>query len=90
MYKDISHSLGGAHTSQVSSEVSLNWILCWLYSALDDGFVVSLKHGMWNTSNCEHYIELKLKLNSVALVRERTIPTERPPLVGEVGANFCG
>ena len=29
-------------------------------------------------------------LNSVALVRERTIPTERPPPVGEVSANFCG
>jgi hypothetical protein len=29
------------------------------------------------------------KLNSVARVRERTIPTERPPLVGEVSANFC-
>jgi hypothetical protein len=28
--------------------------------------------------------------NSVALVRERPIPTERPPLVGEVSANFCG
>ena len=28
------------------------------------------------------------KKNSVALVRERTIPTERPPLVGEVSANF--
>jgi hypothetical protein len=28
--------------------------------------------------------------NSVALVRERTIPTERPPTVGEVSANFCG
>jgi hypothetical protein len=27
--------------------------------------------------------------NSMALVRERTIPTERPPLVGEVCANFC-
>jgi hypothetical protein len=27
---------------------------------------------------------------SVALVRKRTIPTERPPLVGEVTANFCG
>jgi hypothetical protein len=26
----------------------------------------------------------------VALVRKRTIPTERPPLVGEVSANFCG
>jgi hypothetical protein len=23
-------------------------------------------------------------------VRERTIPTERPPIVGEVTANFCG
>jgi hypothetical protein len=30
------------------------------------------------------------KLNSVALVSERTIPTERPPLVGEVSANFFG
>ena len=27
---------------------------------------------------------------SVALVRERTIPTERPPPVDEVSANFCG
>jgi hypothetical protein len=28
------------------------------------------------------------KKNSVALVRKRTIPIERPPLVGEVTANF--
>ena len=34
--------------------------------------------------------DLKTKLNSVALVRERSIPTERPPPVGEVSANFCG
>jgi hypothetical protein len=26
--------------------------------------------------------------NAGALVRQRTIPTERPPLVGEVSANF--
>jgi hypothetical protein len=32
----------------------------------------------------------KLKLNSVAVVRKRTIPTERPPLVGEVSAKLCG
>ena len=32
----------------------------------------------------------KLKLNTVALFRERTTPTERPPPVGEVSANFCG
>ena len=33
---------------------------------------------------------LKRDKNSVALVRERTIPTERPPPVGEDSANFCG
>jgi hypothetical protein len=26
----------------------------------------------------------------MALFRMRTIPTERPPLVGDVSANFCG
>jgi hypothetical protein len=31
---------------------------------------------------------LKLKLNSVAWVRERTMLTELPPLVDEVSANF--
>jgi hypothetical protein len=31
-----------------------------------------------------------IKLNSGASVRQRTIPTERPPLVGEVSANFSG
>jgi hypothetical protein len=31
-----------------------------------------------------------LKLNFVAVVRKRTIPTERPPLVGEVSTNLCG
>jgi hypothetical protein len=30
------------------------------------------------------------KLNSLASVRERIMPIERPPLVGEVSANFCG
>jgi hypothetical protein len=30
------------------------------------------------------------RINSVARVRERTEPTERPPLFGEVSANFCG
>jgi hypothetical protein len=30
------------------------------------------------------------KTNSMVWVRERTIPTKRPPLVGEVIANFCG
>jgi hypothetical protein len=32
---------------------------------------------------------VQLKLNSVALVRERTIPTELPPFVGEVVPTFA-
>jgi hypothetical protein len=34
--------------------------------------------------------EVSYKKKSMVWVRERTIPTERPPLVGEVIANFCG
>ena len=45
------------------------------------------RHAKHAAAQGVHY---KLKLNSVALVRERTIPTERPPPVGEVSANFCG
>jgi hypothetical protein len=30
------------------------------------------------------------KLNSVALVHERAVPTVRLPLVGEVSAKVCG
>jgi hypothetical protein len=47
-------------------------------------------------SNREHavqeYITVVYNNNSVALVRELTIPTEPPPqqLLGEVSANVCG
>ena len=45
--------------------------------------------GRQNASNYD-ILELRALLNSVALVRTRTIPTERLPPVGEVSANFCG
>jgi hypothetical protein len=32
---------------------------------------------------------LRTKLNSVVSVRERTMPTERPPIVGEVTPTFA-
>jgi hypothetical protein len=35
-------------------------------------------------------VRLTNKTNSVALARKRTMPTERPPFVGEVSARFCG
>jgi hypothetical protein len=40
-------------------------------------------------ANGNHYMQSK-RTNSVASVRDRTIPTERPPLDGEISANFCG
>jgi hypothetical protein len=42
--------------------------------------------------SCEPEIMRKMftVVYSVALARKRTIPTERPPLVGEVSANFSG
>jgi hypothetical protein len=48
----------------------------------------SLQPAVFKTTSKGPYPETKL--NSVAWVRERTIPTERPPLVGEVTGNFCG
>jgi hypothetical protein len=49
---------------------------------------------VYNSSYAQSVINILNKLhnnnsNSVALVRERTIPTERPPLGGEVSANFA-
>jgi hypothetical protein len=40
-----------------------------------------------NSSNGNNNLSLRTLW---PLVRKRTIPTERPPLVGEVSANFCG
>jgi hypothetical protein len=43
------------------------------------------------TGNIDYQIKIKIKKqNSMAVVRKRTIQIERPPLVGEVSANFCG
>jgi hypothetical protein len=44
------------------------------------GRVIGLSQGRYLTQK---------KLKSVALVRKRAIPTERPPLVGEVSVSFC-
>jgi len=52
-----------------------------------DGNPNSLTEGPTNGSNSIVFAPYQ---NSVALVRTRTIPTERPPPVGEVSANFCG
>jgi hypothetical protein len=45
----------------------------------------------WIYTSTPPYVSIvKHRYLSVALVRERTTPTDRPPLVGEVSANVCG
>jgi hypothetical protein len=39
---------------------------------------------------CIMPLKIKKVINSVALVRKRTVPTELPQLVGEISANFSG
>jgi hypothetical protein len=51
---------------------------------ISNPLVLSFWHA-WNNST----EELSHELNSMTRVRERTIPTERPPLVGEVSAHSC-
>jgi hypothetical protein len=43
----------------------------------------------WEIPLLDHNFFLWRKLNNVAVVRKRTIPTERPPFVDEVSANLC-
>jgi hypothetical protein len=68
------------------------------YDALSCGWCVAYiaymgVHCYGDLVNFSHMIlrvDFDLLTNFVALVRERTVPTERPPLVGEVSANICG
>jgi hypothetical protein len=45
---------------------------------------------MPRTTHADADMRPDLSLTSMASVRERTIPTERPPLVSKVSVNSCG
>jgi hypothetical protein len=70
--------------------VKLNPVLPWqkLHSTKKNSFYQQLDLNFSKMLHLEHGF-VNLNLNSVALVRERTIPTERPLPVGDVSANFC-
>jgi hypothetical protein len=56
--------------------------------------LISVKTAYFHTILSVYFNSVLQKINakktSGALVLQRTIPTERPPLVGEVSANFSG
>jgi hypothetical protein len=70
--------------------------ICICYFHIIEDLLVPFMSWFWpafRRQDSNMYLSLplkKIKLNSMAWVRERTIPTERPPLVGEAIANFCG
>jgi hypothetical protein len=70
------HTHTHTHTHTQSHQTSMLWV----------GFEPTISATVTGVSKCWSY----LTTNSVALVRKRTIPTERPPLVGEVSANVSG
>jgi hypothetical protein len=81
-----------------------NVITCRIFIILNNEFLCSILTNSFSykyrAQNKERYNKSALfgvqlnglwrysKLNSVALVRGRTMPTERPPLVGEVMPTF--
>jgi hypothetical protein len=87
------YSTSKAYRSRVSCHVKYKKLLameqfyCILYTKYikERETQISSVHKflLWNYS-CSNK-----KLNSVAWVRERTIPAEQPPLIVEVSANFC-
>jgi hypothetical protein len=52
--------------------------------------VFYIKHDVSDTGFCLQLQESGTDNNSSVVVRERTIPTEQPPIVGKVSTNFCG
>ena len=78
---------------QACTRIALPYLYLYIYLCLTRLITpkilrVSSDYCSWRGTHKLHF--LLTKLNSVVLVRERTIPTERPPPVGEVSANFCG
>jgi hypothetical protein len=47
-------------------------------------------HFMFEDKEIQSLFLVLKPISSVVLVHEQPLQTERPPLVGEVSANFCG
>src|SRR5215469_15409382 len=68
-----------------------NWFICWFFMHPLNAELNPICHllALLGGANIVVISRLRVKLNSVALVRERTIPTERPPPVSEVVPTFA-
>jgi hypothetical protein len=77
------------HTDLQEGFLTFRWAQVeWCKTNFKDWFR-HLKFDVGGSHIYRHDGDLIKKLNSVALVCERTIPTERPPLFCEISANFA-
>jgi hypothetical protein len=60
------------------------------FCSISESFCPLLMMEHWTSHSTIAERNMNKQTNSMVWVRERTILTERPPLVGEVIANFCG
>ena len=76
-YKYLQHIILGSG-SGMGIKMTTSQLNCCLIKNLENKFIRNRNK------------DTEYKKTQLALVRERTIPTERPPPVGEVSANFGG
>jgi hypothetical protein len=84
--------VSGARSVLISClyNIDLNWMFTLQFRLLNLDIASSFLYPNVKCTCYFAHVCYMLKLNSMALIRERTTPTERPPPVGEVSANFCG
>jgi hypothetical protein len=85
MLLNVIRKISDYNSGRYSSYAEITWAFC--------QYMVSTKkgHDFGDVLKIEIFFRCHYKkINSMVWVRERTTPTERPPLVGEVIANFCG
>jgi hypothetical protein len=86
----------GSHTNPPSSCLDINVFIPSLSSHLYNRAVLILGYLLYHQTASTFIAKVFIKvekhyiINSVASIFERTIQTERPPLVGDVSANLCG
>ena len=83
-------SYAHAHYAVMAQFLAKWHLLCWSQCLVSFAYIAGGKPNVFGTECNVKFVPPRVYINSVALVRERTIPTERPPPVGEVSANFCG
>jgi hypothetical protein len=72
--------------SKWPTELGWNW-----HKTSKRAWLLKIRSGylVLKQTECNNFNQRLYALNSVAWVRERTIPTERPPLDGEINAIFA-